>query len=346
MVLTQNGPKILDLAKLIYRYTFALWTVRSTVSGAINNFYEIYDKTFENTTEFVRSLDLKYDLNSSIRQNLTEKGISGNFLHELVAGATRATYTQNTDIHTLAGAVSIFKTNYLQVEGGNWKIASAFIENSKATLRTNSTVTKVVKQAKGYQVHFENETKLTEKRVFDYVVLATPEQLSFIEINSLSNEVLESVRSVKYHQMCTLIVEGEINNRYFLQDTVPELVLTTENPHDFFSFSKLDTKRNNIYKIFAPDCRGDTFLGKLFKRGYKTLNTQFWNAYPKMVPRTEFPPVVLDPKGIYYLPALESIVSVMEMELISAQNIARLIARKVVAATGSAQDKTTKNSDL
>jgi len=186
-----------------------------------------------------------------------------------------------------------------------------------------------------YTMHVRNLTDKTNKtETFDYVILATPLPISSIDVSFLPKDIMKLINSVEYQSMCTIIVKGELDPEYFhWEGQLPALIVTTEYDNvPFYSLSRLSTKSEGVYKLFTPECidqnnMNSTYLGKVFKANSSVIHAQKWLAYPVMKPRDEFPPILLD-KGLYYLNAFEPVLSVMEVEALSAMNIARLILKE------------------
>ncbi|KDN46629.1 hypothetical protein K437DRAFT_256136 [Tilletiaria anomala UBC 951] len=84
----------------------------------------------------------------------------------------------------------------------------------------------------------------------------------------------------------------------------------------------------HLVKIFSADEISDEKLDELLGAGTVSwVLRKTWDAYPRLKPTREFPPLVADER-LYYINALEPLISTMETSTISARNSAALLLQE------------------
>lgn len=84
-----------------------------------------------------------------------------------------------------------------------------------------------------------------------------------------------------------------------------------------------------IYKVFSPDKLTSTDYDRIFEDGSFQLKEDVaWLAYPRYEHPQKLPPIELNP-NIFYVNAMEWSASCMEVEAISARNVAMLVTKKL-----------------
>lgn len=88
------------------------------------------------------------------------------------------------------------------------------------------------------------------------------------------------------------------------------------------------TEKTGIYKLFSSALLTDSFLNDMFFTGWSLLHHREWKAYPSYHPPEAMTPfLVLPGERIWYVNALETAVSAMEISAIAAKNCALLLSR-------------------
>ncbi|KAE8243773.1 hypothetical protein A4X03_0g7679 [Tilletia caries] len=89
-----------------------------------------------------------------------------------------------------------------------------------------------------------------------------------------------------------------------------------------------NTDSDFLVKIFSQNPISDERLAELFGAGtMKWVYRKEWDAYPVLEPITEYPPIELD-EGLYYVNALEPMISTMETSTVAARNAVALLLEK------------------
>ena len=104
----------------------------------------------------------------------------------MVTAATRVNYGQSTKLNSLSGFITLVGgSNTRAVTEGLGTITRLNIENSGAKVRTETTVTKIKKLNKEFSVSFSTPSGEISEEKFDIVVIATPLDVSNIEIEGV-----------------------------------------------------------------------------------------------------------------------------------------------------------------
>jgi len=107
-------------------------------------------------------------------------------------------------------------------------------------------------------------------------------------------------------------------------DTAPSFLHATLNA----STPEDAAASDYLVKIFSQAAVTDERLSQLFGPGtIKWTYRKEWDAYPVLKPTREFPPIQLD-EGLYYVNALEPMISTMETSTVSARNVVGLLLEK------------------
>jgi len=196
----------------------------------------------------------------------------------------------------------------------------------------------------------ENQTDDLKKRKiysiqnqkFDAVVIATPLELSANSYDSklpsnikLKLPVQAATKSKTYWTTHTTLISAEkiISNSI---DSDLDVSLSNINAGDkpFTTLSRLYACENgtNIYKIFSRQKLTNQLLTNLFGVKFSILFEKPWKAYTDLSPKNEnlWSPIRLGEK-IYDLSAMESVVSTIETQLVSASNVAKLLEKDLLS---------------
>jgi len=134
-----------------------------------------------------------------------------------------------------------------------------------------------------------------------------------------------------------MFVQGRINKTTFgLEDVAdfPSELFTTRNDTFFNSIGKLSPitgdskpakafkKDHSVWKVFLNKSPSKEQVGLLFDE-YEDLRFVDWLAYPQYKADMDLPPFILADR-LYYVNAVESAASAMEMGVIGAKNVALL----------------------
>lgn len=180
---------------------------------------------------------------------------------------------------------------------------------------------------------FSVQTQEGETTDYDVVVLAHPliKGQPFIEFSGFNSDFTEHSR--EYHRTLAYVVEGEPNYTHFgfeSHNAMPGDIFPLDKDSFFNSLGEIfpvnrPKKMNQrVYKVFANSPLSQVQLDLLFKTR-KTTELVDWLAYPEYMPNAELVPFVFAP-NLYYVNAIESAASAMEMSAIGGNNVANLVA--------------------
>ena len=122
-------------------------------------------------------------------------GVGSKWAGEIWEGSTRVNYASDlTDIHALGASVSMATGGAKQVEGGNWRIFQAMLDDAEAALHLGVEVSDIVPLDDGRWSVKVNESSVAGQTgdSFDQVFFAAPWHLSPIS-KSLSQEFDEPI---------------------------------------------------------------------------------------------------------------------------------------------------------
>ncbi|KYQ93783.1 hypothetical protein DLAC_05176 [Tieghemostelium lacteum] len=347
MVFTESQFSFIDKIKLLVNYYWDPIRFKNSRDDIVQKFLSSYHRKepFHTVEEFFQNINLSMTTNQTAKQFFVDDvGISENFIQDILSAAIRVNYNQNYDqISAFAALIALVgsEDGLYSIKGGNYQMAKSMIENSKSTT-IHAEVRKIEKMDTPkdahhplYKVHTQNPAHplLLDEHEFDFVVIAAPIELSYLEFSSNINT---DFPKRDYKNVFVYLISAENLQPQFFNlppNSKPPLhVLTSHNTSlPFFSVSKnprgyLDDGRA-LYKIFAPLYLGKDLLDSLFNN-YTVHFQHVWSAYPILTPTDKFPPINID-SGIFYVNSFEHAVSTMETETLSAKNIAKLIAKAI-----------------
>ena len=246
-----------------------------------------------------------------------------------------------------------------KVLGGNYQIPQKALESSKAVL-VQADVTSITRndnEKTSYTVAYK---KLVQGSTdpsaeeglntdFDVVIIAHPLNLSTITFENFPMQIYTSATKTPYHRTVATFVKGELNGAMFglkgcaYPTSFPLDILTNDlvdSPVDFNSISTqipVDVKDTDTKDFCKPLEQEPTRVWKVFSKNPLTAKdktqlfrsidsevTKDWLAYPQYHPPEEYPPFLLDGKGLIYINAIEKVASAAEMSCIGSKNAALL----------------------
>jgi len=337
-VFTSSEYKIINNAKMLWRYGFSPLTIKSEMNNLLYKWKKQYDNEtpYESVVENFKSLNLWNLTQLPFHTYLSDLGIDINFAKEFIEPLQRIMINQNNSVSAFSGCTMLLGggDDAWGVEGGIHQIAEKCLQFTKAAVHKNAPVTKISKlstsPASSYRIRAKNVADTT----CDTVIIAAP--LEILSESLFDFTVPDSAKIRRPYQIVyrTMVV-GKLNTSYFgLEnlDSTPELILTMENNSiPFTSIAKVHFSRKDtdLYKVFSKVPLTDKVLDTVFTKREQVVVVP-WNepgAYPVLTPMKQWPPIILA-ENVYYNNAWESAVSTMETQVLSARNIAQLIQRK------------------
>ncbi|XP_041366044.1 prenylcysteine oxidase-like isoform X2 [Gigantopelta aegis] len=354
VVFETSSWSAVTLAKLAWRYGWDMWKIRGWINDqVINKFeriYEIQDKGIAFTTveDILKVMDPMFVdfTKKSVKTLLKEEGFGDKFIDEFVMAALQTSYGQTTDVAGFVGAVSIagITPGLWSVKGGNKRVPEKLIKKSKANLIMPAKVTNIILQKDtdgivSYEVQYTNPDKQPSAREYDIVIIATP--LPQGQTNIKFEDFPQPVREPKMslHKLALLFVQGTPNITTFGYEHIGDLpqALLSMDPNLFWNSyaqaTPVDYKKHLnkkspdgmeelVYKVALNQVPTEPQIRLLFK-SRKDLRVVHWGAYPDFSPDMELPSFLLYDR-LYYVNAIESAASAMEMNAIGGRNIALL----------------------
>ncbi|CAG8443653.1 11248_t:CDS:10 [Ambispora leptoticha] len=339
-VFEQTSYKYWDIVKIFWKYGWAPYTVQNMVKDIVSKFLAIYK--FQEPFTSVQSASERLDLAAEIQHTAlnyfrTLKKIDPLYLSHFVEAASRVNYVSNLDqIHALGGFISLAPEGAKSIKGGNYLLFENWIKHSGATLKLETTVTKVTKLDSNHEKDgddtpkYEITTQNGKKQIFDAVILAAPIQFAQIDFENININVKE----IPYVTLHVTLITGHLNPAYFNReniDDLPSMILTVNSELCDFNSLGCQYKLENgerVCKIFSHHEMTDELLDKIFLSRSWTYY-KIWKSYPWLSPNQTYPPIELD-QNLFYVNSFEPFISTMETEAVSSENIAKILKRRWV----------------
>jgi prenylcysteine oxidase/farnesylcysteine lyase len=177
--------------------------------------------------------------------------------------------------------------------------------------------------ADGSTVTVETDTDEFE---FDVLCIAAPLESAGISFS-------ESVRSdhladANFVQLASQFVVGDCSRGYFGTNNSPpgSIVTTADSTECFYDLHRQTIDIDAATHVFALASREPSVPvteTELF-RDVADVQTVLWSAYPEFVRRSNTAPFRLHP-NVYYVNAMEPVVSAMETQVIASRNVWNLL---------------------
>ncbi|XP_030624461.1 prenylcysteine oxidase 1 [Chanos chanos] len=350
---------IVNVFRMLWRYGLNFLRMHMWVESILDKFMRIYQYqqfgySFSSVEKLLHAMGGDSFLtlvNQTLEEAMLAEGFSQVFLNDMVAPVTRVNYGQSVRVNGFVGAVSLAgaDSGLWAVDGGNKKVCSGLLYNSKAVLipaRVTAISVKLRSTRAGattnfYEVNYVEESGSAHS-FYDIVIVATPlhQDVSQITFSGLSPPI-PSTFPGQYHQTVTTLVHGILNVSFLgtnakAADFRVTDVLTTDQKGSFInSLSALTpvhvakgyrpppANQRKVWKVFSPQPLSEDQLKQMFLSWDEVSETR-WLAYPSYSPpQRRTPPFILHDR-IYYVNAVEWAASAMEMSAISARNVALL----------------------
>ncbi|RIB08319.1 Prenylcysteine lyase-domain-containing protein [Gigaspora rosea] len=318
-VFEQSSSSYWDISKLIWKYGWAPIKVQRLVKFIISKYLKTYEfkEPFTSVNLEAERLQLDLERKFTAQYYFSElKNINQLYLQHLVEPMSRVNYGQNLgEIHALGAFISLAPTGAKSIKGGNYRLFEKFIEHSGATLKLD---TKVIKVTKLQTINGVEESVKYKK-------------FSGIEFENIYLEMKE----IPYVTLHVTFVTGRLNPSYFNRTKVedfPNQILTTNSGKtEFLSLAAKIILENGetLNKIFSHDEMSDEVLDRIFSERSWTFR-KVWKSYPMLMPNQTFPPIEPD-TNFYYVNSYEPLISTMETECVSSNNIAKLLANRWIS---------------
>eukprot|EP00300_Choanocystis_sp_HF-7_P012606 c17955_g1_i1.p1 GENE.c17955_g1_i1~~c17955_g1_i1.p1 ORF type:complete len:579 (+),score=122.61 c17955_g1_i1:1-1737(+) len=350
---------------VLLRYGRGLFKINSYVNSTLRSFAKIYDlqdkgKGFTSVQGMLEAMDPNFYKNTQIdgRTLVTQLGCCDKLVNELVDGVMRCNYAQTSaQLNGFTTAVSLAgvqKGELWQVVGGNEQIPKE-LSDTYCDQVFESEVTSITRLPAGstnkYRVKWENQTA-----DYDVVVIAHPLERSNIRFEGFSSPpVPNSIQNRRFRKVYAHFIQGQLHPNFAAQakaagGVCPKMVFTgsdfkakgfdinsiglqvdvnmSETEADLFIASFDPSRDTAIWKVFAPAKLSTAELRELFLNPEDVVVLE-WYAYPEYSPPEKLNDFVLD-EGLYYINAIETASSAMEMSAIGARNVALLIRESLI----------------
>ncbi|XP_062870875.1 prenylcysteine oxidase 1-like [Trichomycterus rosablanca] len=361
LVFEESDWFIVNFLRMLWRYGLNSIRMHMWVEGILDKFMRIYQYqqfgySFTSAEKMLHALGgdaFLSLLNQTLEEAMRSHGFSQAFINDVVTPISRFSYLQSVRLHALVGAVALSGTDsgLWAVDGGNKKVCSGLLYNSKAELisaRVTSISLKTRPSKTGsvsslYEVNYVGESGSAHS-LYDIVIVATPlhQGLSDISFSGFSPPVPSHFPG-RYHTTVSTLVQGVLNVSYFDPARAPGEFYVTDifttdkeelgvasvsavNPvHIPPGHSRSPAGRSKVWRMFSNEPLSEEQLRTLFVSRERVLERR-WLAYPSYrAPERRAPPFVLH-QNLFYINSIEWAASSIEMNAVSARNVA-LLAR-------------------
>ena len=301
--------------------------------------------TWESTEDFCQDTGMSDLTKLTFYEYARNNWIQERFIKEYCDPILRINYMQNSDqisayggIIGLAGAVSDFR----HVLEGTSKVPLGCIESipkDRLTLKLNSEVSEISfdPASNKYSLKSGNNSELGQ---FDYVIVATPLEFTNIKFENIKLPPSALQKRDMNILITSIIRAKDLNKNYFGTDcSESDVYITTMKPlltkylplNNIAPIGKTPDESERIFESYSHEPLSTKTLQEMFV-GATSVVQQVWKhgSYPILKPKNIQPPVKLH-NNIYYTNSVESVVSTMETNLISAKNVSLLIAKNMVS---------------
>ena len=353
-------------SSLIYRsYSLDQIRLRFWLSKKLSNFLRIYEyqdngQTFNTVEEFLQMLDQDFYTATriSFRKYLYQNGFHKRFIDDFAQVATLVNYDQSVDtMNGFPGLVSLMPTlsTSWHVKGGNHLVPKRMLERLlkqtdiqfvRGHVKSVAEVHRVDIDDQGVSIRLSYQptnSEMVHAVDYDYTILAFP--LHRDNINDFMLPLNDKFNQYDYRMQSTHanFLHGKLNCQlYNLTEMECERLDSIYYTNPLLSYrcvvqqksvnqneDKVEQSGKPVYKIFSPEKLVSSDYENIFdKNSFELIQDIPWLAYPKYEYPQKMPPIKLN-ENIFYLNGMEWSSSCMEMEAISARNIAMLLTKKL-----------------
>jgi prenylcysteine oxidase/farnesylcysteine lyase len=328
ILMNMSSYDLVNVAKLIWKYGLSPYWADNIVKSRLADFQTIYDileykTTFKSLSEMLEMIKHSDLASQTIEEFLLANGVSQQYIDEIINSFIAGIYNQHKEINAFAGFITlagIGNEAYTIVKGNHHLIKSIIAKletNANFKLFLNKRVDKIIKK--------EQNLYYIDGVEYDKVIIACPLEKTGITFEGVTvNNSLPHYFQENYQT----VILGEINGEFFNlrdNDYIPNTIISNDKKKSE-SVSVILYMGNGMLGIQSDAEIPDKGLS-IVKEGYKILYRHNWDfAYPKLIPNKleELPSFVLD-DGLYYINAIETAASCMELSIISARNIVNII---------------------
>ena len=341
IVFEESAWSLVTLARLAHRYGLDLLRMQSLISSMLHQFANVYSYqkmgvAFQDVGQMLSAMSHKFPdlMRHSFRDQLFNMSLSNRTIDELVQGISMVNYGQPvSQLHAFVGAVSSagadLSGSLWNIAGGNEQLAQQLAARSAARLLLQREAQQLQLLPNG---SFSVKDGDGREESYDVVVIAHPlrrSQLTFRGFSRFDAQVIADAQAqgavTDMHRTVASFVSGK-RSANFASHRLNSLIVCRDK-YFFQSIAKLravaNTRANasEVFKIFSPQPLTSDQLALLFDH-VQDIHVIPWLAYPEYrLLQADFPRFQLRP-GLWYVNAIESAASAMEMSLISAKNAA------------------------
>lgn len=333
MVFQTGNSSLMNYVRLVLRYGLRLLNLRKgikVVKANVQQFYE-RDEIFDDIPGMIHLMGADSIYTKSIEQTLVDMGVSEKIIAELAIPSSRYIYHQcgRRSMNGFAGFVSLIASDgapIYRIKQGNKTLVKRLIEASTCTLNLGVKVKSITQKNDKYEIESNNGTEL-----FDAVVIATPLEVSNIdlkEMEEISSELDANRSYVRYYKT---LVAGTFNPSYFQTEHIPHMVMCKEDSDaPMFAMSSKGFTRDGtpVWSMTSDTPIPREELEKIFDNIKSVEEVSVPYTYPELeaMPFDDFAPMKLA-DTFFYISSVDSFSPTMESSIIVARNMMRILTR-------------------
>jgi hypothetical protein len=333
---------------------------KSAIGGELKKFVKVYELqengfTYDSPHKLLEELDMRTLLDTNFYEYINKKHwVDNTFIESFLDPILRVNYMQHSRQMSAFGGVigtAGLVSDFFTIRQGAQSFSENMLKQSGANVQLNATVKKVTYKDGKYTIRYNKD----KQESFDFLIIASPIEHSNIEFEKInwSPMAYNSQLPKPYVQGHTTIIACSnvipkrlgLADHGFLKNGLPKYVFSvlTKQPQGPFSlpFNVLGyggiTKRFSdrghlVFKMFSNNTMSDDLLKEYFSDTIYVSRVH-WSApgnYPILPPNPVEVPTILDRHNrLFYVNAMESVISTMETTLIQSKNVSMLIGKEL-----------------
>lgn len=369
----QTGSWLWDSVSALWTYGWSnLNALDRTVAALLRDFDNIYalqaqGAAFATVSGLLDAMGgdaFVQMLHTPLRSYLESHGVGDPLLSDFAGMAMCVNYAQHVDaMHAFVGMVSLagVQDGLWRIRGGNGRICAPLLALAGAEIRLQQHVQAVERRPSAqeraqmgrYTIVSTSRGSVRRDR-YDGIVMASPLQLSGVQLVGFENGVAGTVGDEGEYQQCvaTFIASNmgpkpeffgkDANDAWSGGGVPPDAIFATRPSPEFISCNRVppcasggsreENAKSRVWKIFSQEPLSPEQIRAIFGDAFDVeaalANATAWRAYPRYDgwrERRISPLSLADDGAVAYVSPVEWAASAMEMSAIGGVNAANLV---------------------
>jgi len=344
ILLTLGNSDIINMLKVVWRYGFlsplrANKLIKDQLLKFKNVYHLINSKNTSNSLhEFLMKTEMDTLFTTNIGEFLKQNGVSDKYIDEIYNAVIAGIYNQHKEVNSYAGLVALIGSGStpLNIVGGNDHLIKKIIESNQSTKKFNLFLnSSIIEIERTNNNLFYITDSQGIQREYEVVIIACP--LKYTNI-TFKNIVIQEKNYYPHNFVAPYqaFVKGTPRPEYFnwrTFDVLPKTLISTDK--HIGKVIQMSWYKDDVFRLISESELDEESIEKLgyFNKGSKVIYKHHWEfAYPAFEKYqgnlTNLPDFVIE-DNLYYINAIESAASCMELSIISARNIVNIIEKKL-----------------